>query len=59
MYAIYVPYAISSNDATISNEPLALVVTFKTSAACRTTFWSPPIGTRVDPVSIGALEIIE
>jgi hypothetical protein len=52
-------HEISKSDAITSTEPLALVVTLRTSAACKTTFWSPPIGTRVDPVIIGALDIIE
>jgi hypothetical protein len=53
------PYAISSNEAITSNELLALVVIFNSSAACRTTFCSPPIGTKVEPVRIGALDMIE
>jgi hypothetical protein len=52
-------HEISSKLAITSSELLALVVTLRTSAACKTTFWSPPIGTRVDPEIIGALDIIE
>jgi hypothetical protein len=52
-------YVISNNDAITSTEAFADVVIFNTSAACNTTFCSPPIGTSVEPDRIGALEMIE
>jgi hypothetical protein len=52
-------YDISNNDAITSIEAFADVVTLSSSAACNTTFCSPPIGTSVEPVKMGAFEMSE
>jgi hypothetical protein len=56
---MFYPQEISNSETIVSTALFALTVTLSVSAACKTTFWSPPIGTNVEPVRIGALEINE